>query len=141
MDLGMDWRFGAHYFEEKLIDHDVQSNYGGWAACSGIGPGRVYHFNTVKQSKDFDTNGDYIRMWVPELTDIPAKYIHEPWSMPNDKQQLYNYVPGKTYPKPIDCPKYTNPNQHYKNNKNQNNNNNNKKGHNGPIYKKKQVVN
>lgn len=31
-DLGQDWRYGAHYFEEKLIDHDVHSNYGNWAA-------------------------------------------------------------------------------------------------------------
>jgi len=47
MDLKQDWRFGAHYFEEALIDHDVQSNYGGWAFSSGIGPGRVLVFNTL----------------------------------------------------------------------------------------------
>jgi len=48
MDLKQDWRFGAHYFEEKLIDHDVQSNYGGWCFSSGIGPGRVLIFNSLK---------------------------------------------------------------------------------------------
>jgi deoxyribodipyrimidine photo-lyase len=48
LDLGQDWREGANYFEEKLIDHDVQSNYGGWNSASGIGPGRVYNFNIIK---------------------------------------------------------------------------------------------
>ena len=48
MDLKQDWRYGAHYFEEKLIDHDVQSNYGGWAFSSNIGPGRVCIFNSLK---------------------------------------------------------------------------------------------
>ena len=54
MDLKQDWRYGAHYFEEKLIDHDVASNYGGWNFSAGIGPGRVLIFNSFKQSKDFD---------------------------------------------------------------------------------------
>jgi len=50
LDLKQDWRFGAHYFEEMLIDHDVRSNYGGWSACAGLGPGRVNFFNTLLQS-------------------------------------------------------------------------------------------
>ncbi len=49
-DIRQDWRHGAHYFEEMLIDHDVQSNYGGWAGSSGIGPGRVLVFNSLTQS-------------------------------------------------------------------------------------------
>ena len=47
MDLKQDWRHGAHYFEERLIDHDVQSNYGGWSFSAGIGPGRVLIFNSL----------------------------------------------------------------------------------------------
>lgn len=42
LDLGQDWRHGAYHFEEKLIDHDVQSNYGGWNSAAGVGPGRTY---------------------------------------------------------------------------------------------------
>ena len=81
LDLHLDWRYGAHYFEEKLIDHDVHSNYGGWNACSGLGPGKVLNFNTIKQSRDHDKHGDYIRQWIPELYDVPTAYIHEPWKM------------------------------------------------------------
>ena len=47
MDLKQDWRQGAHYFEERLIDHDVHSNYGGWSFSAGIGPGRVLVFNSL----------------------------------------------------------------------------------------------
>lgn len=84
MDLKQDWRYGAYYFEEKLIDHDVQSNYGGWSFSAGIGPGRVLVFNSVKQSKDHDKTGEYLRMWVPELKKAPIEYLHEPWTMPKD---------------------------------------------------------
>lgn len=67
LDLKQDWRYGAHHFEEMLIDHDVRSNYGGWSACAGLGPGRVNFFNTLLQSKKFDPKGEYIKLWVPEL--------------------------------------------------------------------------
>ncbi len=107
MDLKQHWLHGAYHFEEKLIDHDVQSNYGGWAFSSGIGPGRVLVFNSLKQSRDFDKNGDYIKMWVPELKRVPVEYIHEPWTMPQTLQLACKTEIGKDYPKPIPCEKYT----------------------------------
>lgn len=106
MDLKMDWRYGAHYFEERLIDHDVQSNYGGWAFSSGIGPGRVLVFNSVKQSKDFDKTGEYIKTWIPELKRVPVEYIHEPWTMPKTLQVACKTNIGIEYPKPVNCDKY-----------------------------------
>lgn len=48
LDLLQDWRYGAHHFEEVLIDHDVQSNYGSWNKSAGIGPGLTYAFKTTK---------------------------------------------------------------------------------------------
>jgi len=109
MDLKQDWRYGAYYFEEKLIDHDVQSNYGGWCFSSGIGPGRVLVFNSLKQSRDFDKKGEYIKMWVPELKNVPLEYIHEPWTMPKTLQSACKTTIGTDYPAPIVCEKYTKP--------------------------------
>jgi deoxyribodipyrimidine photo-lyase len=109
MDLKQDWRYGAHHFEEKLIDHDVQSNYGGWCGSSGIGAGRVLVFNSLKQSKDFDPNGRYIKMWCPELKNVGVDYIHDPWNMPKSHQDKYGVKLGTDYPKVIECLKYTNP--------------------------------
>lgn len=80
-DLKQDWRWGAHWFEQQLIDHDVCSNYAGWCGAVGIGAGRVLVFNTLLQSSKFDKNGDYIRTWCPELKHVPTDYIHDPWNM------------------------------------------------------------
>ena len=82
MDLKQDWRWGAFHFEQMLIDHDVQSNTGGWNGSAGIGVGRVLVFNSIKQSRDHDKLGKYIKLWVPELKDMPLEFIHEPWLMP-----------------------------------------------------------
>ena len=81
-DLRIDWRFGAHYFEEKLIDFDVTSNYGGWNATSGLGPGKIRIFDILRQSQKHDPNGLFIKKWCPELRRVPKKYIHDPWNLP-----------------------------------------------------------
>ena len=67
LDLRQDWRFGAHHFEEMLLDHDVHSNYGNWNAAAGVGPGRVNYFNVLRQAHTYDRKGAFVRMWVPEL--------------------------------------------------------------------------
>ena len=51
LDLGIDWRKGADWFESVLTDYDVASNWGNWVAAAGLTGGRVNHFNTLKQSK------------------------------------------------------------------------------------------
>jgi deoxyribodipyrimidine photo-lyase len=46
-DLLIDWRLGAHYFEEMLLDYDVASNYGNWTYVAGVGsdPREDRYFN------------------------------------------------------------------------------------------------
>lgn len=84
-DLKQDWRFGAYHFEEKLIDHDIQQNIGGWSAAAGL-VGKASAFNVMLQSTRFDSEGEYIRMWVPELKNVPLGYIHTPWDMSKEAQ-------------------------------------------------------
>ncbi len=62
--------------------------------------------NIVKQSYDFDKDGDFIMLWVPELRDFPTEYIHEPWNMPRNVQGSCGVIIGKYYPKPLDS-RYT----------------------------------
>lgn len=71
--LGIDWRIGAEWYEQNLIDYDVSSNWGNWQYVAGVGNdprGDARVFNPVKQAVDYDTNGEYVRTWVPELRDV-----------------------------------------------------------------------
>lgn len=64
--LKMDWRYGAAYFEEQLIDYDVCSNWGNWMYIAGVGndPRENRIFNLEKQANTYDINGAYRRMWL-----------------------------------------------------------------------------
>ncbi|KAK6533529.1 hypothetical protein TWF694_002468 [Orbilia ellipsospora] len=82
-DLLLDWRKGERYFMEQLIDGDFASNNAGWQFCSSSGTDAQPYFrifNPLTQSEKFDPNGDYIRRWVPELSKLTGKAIHEPKS-------------------------------------------------------------
>lgn len=63
--LKIDWRIGAAYFEEQLIDYDASSNWGNWAYLAGVGndPRGKRVFNTEKQAKEYDPDGKYREMW------------------------------------------------------------------------------
>jgi deoxyribodipyrimidine photo-lyase len=94
-DLLIDWREGELYFMQCLLDGDLAENNGGWQWAAGTGTDAQPYFrifNPVSQSEKFDPDGKFIRDWIPELKDVPDKYIHAPWEMPE---------PPKDYPKPI----------------------------------------
>ena len=66
-DLKMDWRLGAAYFEQQLIDYDVCSNWGNWAYVAGVGndPRPNRYFNIDKQANDYDADKSYRKLWIP----------------------------------------------------------------------------
>lgn len=66
--LGINWLWGAAWFEHALIDYDVASNYGNWNYVAGVGNDpRNRTFNVYKQARDYDREGAYIKQWVKEL--------------------------------------------------------------------------
>lgn len=94
-DLLVDWRWGELHFMHYLLDGDLAANNGGWQWAAGTGTDAQPYFrvfNPVSQSKKFDPSGAFIRHWIPELRDVPDKYIHEPWKMD---------TPPADYPSPI----------------------------------------
>ncbi|CAJ1943012.1 unnamed protein product [Cylindrotheca closterium] len=109
LELNQDWRYGADYFESVLLDYDVHSNWGNWCAAAGMTGGRLNRFNIVKQSKDYDQHGEYVRHWLPELKDVPTQFVHEPWKMSQFHQTQYNCRLGVDYPNPIAQPYYPKP--------------------------------
>lgn len=103
IDMNMDWRYGGDYFEETLLDYDVHSNWGNWCSGAGMTGGRLNRFNIVKQSKDYDLGGDYVRLWCPELENVPDKFVHEPWKMSDVLMEECGVKigSGRDYPSPI----------------------------------------
>ena len=65
-DLKLDWRYGASYFEQQLIDYDVCSNWGNWAYLAGVGndPRGNRHFNIEKQASDYDKKKLFRNLWL-----------------------------------------------------------------------------
>jgi len=104
IDMNIDWRYGADHFETLLYDYDVYSNWGNWVSAAGMTGGRLNRFNIVKQSKDYDAEGEYVRYWCPELSNLPTSLVHEPWKMNKEQQQQYGLRLGVDYPNPIVVP-------------------------------------
>lgn len=103
-DLLINWQEGEAWFMQNLLDGDPAANNGGWQWTAGVGTDAAPYFrifNPVLQSQKFDHDGSYIRRWVPELNDVPAEFIHQPWLMPAEVQQLAGCIIGKDYPAPI----------------------------------------
>ncbi|MDG1895146.1 MAG: DASH family cryptochrome [Fuerstiella sp.] len=102
-NLGIDWRMGAEWFESQLIDYDACSNYGNWNYTAGVGnDARGFRwFNTIKQSQDYDSEGRYVRHWLPSLKEVPKKFVHTPWQMHVAEQQRSHCVIGTDFPTPI----------------------------------------
>lgn len=69
-ELGLDWRYGAAYFEQQLIDYDVAVNWGNWQYLAGVGadPRGQRHFNLDKQAELFDKDGQFVKSWHGETT-------------------------------------------------------------------------
>lgn len=84
-DLLIDWRAGAAWFMDTLVDADLANNTMGWQWAGGCGADAAPYFrifNPLTQGKKFDPDGAYIRRWVTELADTPFKKIHEPYGDP-----------------------------------------------------------
>ncbi|MDZ7756472.1 DASH family cryptochrome [Rhodohalobacter sp.] len=101
-NLNFDWRWGAAWFESQLLDYDVCSNWGNWAYNSTVGHDpRNRYFNIVGQAQKYDSDGEYVRHWLPELQYVPDEFVHEPWKMSEDQQKLNECILGEDYPKPM----------------------------------------
>ena len=99
-DLEIDWTWGASYFESVLIDYDVCSNWGNWMYVGGVGndPRENRYFNILRQARNYDKTGDYVRMWIPELEAIKGFDIHQPWELSKAELKVLKIQLGQTYP-------------------------------------------
>ncbi|RDA84527.1 hypothetical protein CP532_1505 [Ophiocordyceps camponoti-leonardi (nom. inval.)] len=108
----VDWERGADVFEELLLDHEPACNAGNWQwlSCTAFFSQYFRCYSPISFGQKWDKNGNFIRRWVPELKDMEARYIYEPWKAPiADQKKAGVRVTGDglsdsgkgTYPKPM----------------------------------------
>ncbi len=102
--LLIDWRQGAEWFLDTLVDADRANNSAGWQWVAGSGADAAPYFrvfNPVTQSERFDADGQYLLRWLPELRALPAKFLHAPWQAPDAVLRDAGVILGTTWPHPI----------------------------------------
>lgn len=102
--LLMPWQEGARWFWDTLVDADLANNTLGWQWIAGCGADAAPYFrifNPTTQSEKFDPDGEYIRRWIPELANLPTKWIHQPWDAPAEVLAEADVRLGGNYPRPI----------------------------------------
>jgi deoxyribodipyrimidine photo-lyase len=93
--LGIHWKHGEEWFWDTLVDAGLANNSANWQWVAGCGADAAPFFrifNPVLQGEKFDPQGHYVRQFVPELKNVPDKYLHHPWDAPTAPEN---------YPKPI----------------------------------------
>jgi deoxyribodipyrimidine photo-lyase len=102
-DLNIDWRMGAEYFESQLIDYDVTSNWCNWNYVAGVGsdPREDRYFNILSQAQRYDGNGEYVKLWCPELSSLATEMVHSPDELSDQDQSRFGVKIGVDYPRPL----------------------------------------
>jgi len=99
-----DWRKGEDWYWDTLCEADPASNAASWQWVAGSGADASPYFrifNPFGQGQKFDSQGEYVRKWVPEISKLPNKYIHTPWEAPTHVLAQAGVKLGSNYPKPL----------------------------------------
>jgi deoxyribodipyrimidine photo-lyase len=100
--LWQHWREPALHLAREFLDYEPGIHYPQvqmQSGTTGINTVRIY--NPIKQARDHDPDGIFVRRWIPELARVPTDFIFEPWLMTDNLQHEYGCVLGRDYPMPI----------------------------------------
>ena len=98
------WSYGKDWFNDCLVDADLANNTASWQWVAGTGADAAPYFrifNPVKQGQDFDKDGEYTKRYLPQLSNMPDKYLFNPWEAPEEILDVAGVKLGETYPYPI----------------------------------------
>ncbi len=100
--LWLDWRHTAPVLAREFLDYEPGIHYPQFQMQSGVtGINTIRIYNPVKQAKDQDPDGVFIRRWVPELAEMPVQFLAAPWECPRDIQMASHCLIGTDYPAPV----------------------------------------
>ena len=99
-DLQIDWRWGAAWFESRLLDYDVASNWLNWNTQAL----HLYYTNPVHQGMKYDERGEYVHHWLPELREVPAPLVQAVFTLDGTEQARYGLRLNDDYPAAITQP-------------------------------------
>lgn len=100
--LWQPWRPTALHLAREFLDYEPGIHYPQvqmQSGTTGINTARIY--NPLKQAQDQDSDGVFVRRWIPALARVPGAFIIEPWRMPTSVQQQSGCVIGRDYPAPV----------------------------------------
>jgi deoxyribodipyrimidine photo-lyase len=101
-DLFLDWRLFAHFLAQQFLDYEPGIHYPQvqmQSGTTGINAIRIY--DPIKQGRDHDPSGDFVRRWVPELARVPGSLVHEPWRLSPLEIAECGLRLGQDYPSPV----------------------------------------
>ncbi len=101
-NLWLDWKKTSKFLSKYFIDYEPGIHYNQFQMQSGVtGINAIRIYNPIKQQSDHDSNGDFVKKWVPELRNVPNDYLQYPHLMSEFLQKKTGCIIGKTYPSPI----------------------------------------
>jgi len=100
-NLWQDWR-ELHFLARQFLDYEPGIHYPQLQMQSGTtGINTIRIYNPIKNAEEHDSEGVFVKKWIPELAEVPLHLLHEPWKMNEMEQQFYSCTIGKDYPSPL----------------------------------------
>jgi deoxyribodipyrimidine photo-lyase len=100
--LWLHWRLPALHLAREFLDYEPGIHYSQMQMQSGVtGINTLRIYNPVKQARDHDPRGHFVRRWIPALAAVPDDWIFEPWRMPPGLQARAGLRIGTDYPVPV----------------------------------------
>lgn len=97
--LNIDWKLGVHHMAKLFLDFEPGIHYPQFQMQAGVtGTNTIRIYNPVKQSKDHDPEGTFIKRWCPELSELPPELVHQPWRASPIERHMFGL---SNYPDPI----------------------------------------